>query len=42
MKLKYFLYVYNYKKAKKWFGKAYDSENQDGCDNYTNLNKQGY
>lgn len=28
--------------AKEWFGKACDDGDQKGCDNYRQLNEQGY
>lgn len=32
----------DYKKAKQLYGKACDLENNDGCENYSRLNKNGY
>ncbi|HAR80453.1 MAG TPA: Sel1 repeat protein [Succinivibrionaceae bacterium] len=32
----------NYSTAKEYYGKACDLGNQEGCDNYARLNKQGY
>lgn len=28
--------------AKEWYGKACDNGDQHGCDNYKELNEQGY
>lgn len=32
----------DYATAKEWYGKACDNGDQEGCDKYAELNKQGY